>query len=54
MTGQRVFGPPGSGTWTLLVRGPTFRTHWEEVRFNSTIPEGTVGTRLYQRRKRRR
>ncbi|MDX1746454.1 MAG: hypothetical protein R3324_10995, partial [Halobacteriales archaeon] len=31
MTGQLVFGPPESGTWQIVIPGPSFRTAWHEV-----------------------
>jgi hypothetical protein len=40
MTGQLVFGPPDSGTYTLRVRGPSYRTSWEAIRFADEVPEG--------------
>lgn len=40
MTGQLVFGPPDSGTYTLRVRGPSFRTEWRAIRFAADVPDG--------------
>ncbi len=40
MTGQLAFGPPDSGSYTLKVRGPSFRTRWESLRFSSSVPDG--------------
>lgn len=40
MTGQLVFGPPDSGTYTLRVRGPSFRTEWRTIRFATDVPDG--------------
>lgn len=42
MTGQLVFGPPDSGTYTLKVRGSSFRTSWKEVRYDAEVPEGAT------------
>ncbi len=40
MTGQLVFGPPDSGTYTLRVRGPSFSTEWRAIRFAADVPDG--------------
>lgn len=40
MTGQLVFGPPDSGTYTLRVRGPSYLTRWGQIRFAADVPEG--------------
>jgi streptogramin lyase len=40
MTGQLVFGPPDSGTFTLRVRGPSFRTSWGTIRYDTEVPDG--------------
>lgn len=40
MTGQLVFEPPELGTWTVTLRGPTFRTEWRELRYDAEVPDG--------------
>lgn len=40
MTGQLAFGPPDSGTYSLRVRGPSFRTSWGQIRFEADVPPG--------------
>lgn len=40
MTGQLVFEPPELGTWTVTLRGPTFRTDWEAIRYEADVPSG--------------
>ncbi|MBX3142713.1 MAG: VWA domain-containing protein [Trueperaceae bacterium] len=41
MTGQLAFGPPDSGTYSLRVRGTSFRTSWGQVRFEADVPAGS-------------
>jgi len=40
MTGQLVFGPPDTGTFTLQVRGPAFANHWQALRYEADVPPG--------------
>jgi streptogramin lyase len=42
MTGQLVFGPPDTGTFTLRVRGPAFANRWHAVRYDAHMPEGAA------------
>ena len=40
MTGQLVFEPPELGTWTVTLRGPTFRTEWQTITYDADVPAG--------------
>ncbi|TVR85993.1 MAG: VWA domain-containing protein [Trueperaceae bacterium] len=40
MTGQLVFGPPDTGTFTLRVRGPAFANRWDTLRYDADVPPG--------------